>query len=93
MFPIMGPILLRRPMLYPDELRAHLLLMQILNGRGRGIRTPDPLLPKQMRYQPALYPDKLHQKTLKCSRLRGQNDIEPGLPCQLLFGENKIKKL
>ena len=26
-------------------------------GRGRGIRTPDPLLPKQMRYQTALYPD------------------------------------
>ncbi len=28
------------------------------NGRGEGIRTPDPLLPKQMRYQTALRPDK-----------------------------------
>ena len=26
-------------------------------GRGREIRTPDPLLPKQMRYQAALCPD------------------------------------
>ena len=29
----------------------------ICNGRGGGIRTPDPLLPKQMRYQTALRPD------------------------------------
>ena len=27
-----------------------------LDGRGRGIRTPDILLPKQARYQTALYP-------------------------------------
>ena len=27
------------------------------NGRGGEIRTPDPLLPKQMRYQTALRPD------------------------------------
>ncbi len=27
------------------------------DGRGGGIRTPDPLLPKQMRYQTALRPD------------------------------------
>ena len=27
------------------------------NGRGRGIRTLDILLPKQARYQAALYPD------------------------------------
>jgi hypothetical protein len=26
-------------------------------GRGGGIRTPDPLLPKQMRYQTALRPE------------------------------------
>ena len=30
----------------------------IYAGRGGGIRTPDPLLPKQMRYQTALRPDK-----------------------------------
>ena len=29
-----------------------------LHGRGGGIRTPDPLLPKQMRYQTALRPDR-----------------------------------
>ena len=28
------------------------------NGRGKGIRTPDILLPKQARYRTALYPDK-----------------------------------
>jgi hypothetical protein len=42
---------LRRPVLYPVELQAQI-------GRGRGIRTPDILLPKQARYQTALYPDK-----------------------------------
>ena len=38
------------------------------NGRGREIRTPDILLPKQARYQTALYPDSLHQ--LRCSSER-----------------------
>src|SRR5690606_29086109 len=42
---------LRRPVLYPVELRAQ-------GGRGRGIRTPDILLPKQARYQTALYPER-----------------------------------
>ena len=32
------------------------LTMRCRNGRGRGIRTPDILLPKQARYQTALYP-------------------------------------
>ncbi|KTD01991.1 hypothetical protein Lgee_0787 [Legionella geestiana] len=41
---------LRRPMLYPDELRTQ------KTGRGGGIRTPDILLPKQARYQAALHP-------------------------------------
>ena len=31
------------------------------NGRGREIRTPDILLPKQARYQTALYPEKTVQ--------------------------------
>jgi hypothetical protein len=30
-------------------------------GRGRGIRTPDPLLPKQMRYQTAPCPVPTHR--------------------------------
>ena len=41
-------------MLYPIELRAPLKI-----GRGREIRTPDILLPKQARYQTALYPDSM----------------------------------
>ena len=31
--------------------------LRLRNGRGGGIRTPGPLLPKQMRYQAALRPD------------------------------------
>ena len=57
---------LRRPMLYPVELRAlqereldykTRSVQSNQTGRGRGIRTPDILLPKQARYQTALYPD------------------------------------
>ena len=56
---------LRRPVLYPVELRApgrNCALkpceprLHQADGRGRGIRTPDILLPKQARYQTALYP-------------------------------------
>ena len=48
-------------MLYPVELRApyemeYLQMAQEI-GRGREIRTPDILLPKQARYQTALYPE------------------------------------
>ena len=42
-------------MLYPIELRALRLVTK--NGRGGEIRTPDPLLPKQLRYQAALHPE------------------------------------
>ena len=45
---------LRRPMLYPTELRAVRFLPK--RGRGEGIRTPDILLPKQARYRTALRP-------------------------------------
>ena len=59
-------------MLYPVELRAQTrgersyfppVTLKTLNyknfnsGRGGGIRTHDPLLPKQMRYQAALRPE------------------------------------
>ena len=60
-------------MLYPVELRARSLRLSpvpasgirlvidiylgLKSGRGREIRTPDILLPKQARYQTALYPD------------------------------------
>jgi hypothetical protein len=53
-------------MLYPVELRAPKPELcteaagtssgRESDGRGRGIRTPDILLPKQARYQTALYP-------------------------------------
>lgn len=33
------------------------LAYRFFDGRGREIRTPDPLFPKQMRYQAALLPD------------------------------------
>ena len=49
---------LRRRMLYPTELRARIQEEKWREiGRGREIRTPDILLPKQARYQTALYPD------------------------------------
>ena len=44
-------------MLYPAELRAHSSsLTGNPAGRGRRIRTADPLLPKQLRYQTAPCP-------------------------------------
>ena len=42
---------------HPLVPRSNLLKGKRLDGRGGGIRTPDPLLPKQMRYQTALRPD------------------------------------
>ena len=39
------------------------LIYLILFGRGERIRTSDPLLPKQMRYQTALRPDEARHST------------------------------
>ena len=36
---------------------CHMAIVKKVNGRGEVIRTPDPLLPKQMRYQAALRPE------------------------------------
>jgi hypothetical protein len=33
-------------------------VLDLLDGRGRGIRTPGPLLPKQVLYQAELCPDR-----------------------------------
>lgn len=44
------------------------LYISCRSGRGREIRTPDILLPKQARYQTALYPD------LPCFGLPPQQD-------------------
>ena len=40
-------------------------------GRGRGIRTPDPLLPKQMRYQTAPCPARSRPRSGRESYVRG----------------------
>ena len=61
---------LRRPMLYPAELRAHILKVASSHqptGRGSRIRTCDPLLPKQMRYQTAPCPDMPRQRAAHVS--------------------------
>ena|GEM_PF-5889125 len=34
---------------------------KLRSGRGREIRTPDPLVPNQMRYQTALCPDLIRE--------------------------------
>jgi hypothetical protein len=69
-------------MLYPTELRAQNQGICPLqpdeqngykeNGRGREIRTPDILLPKQARYQTALYPDIKTLRPAKSASLRGR---------------------
>ena len=41
---------------------AGLLAAFVLVGRGGGIRTRDPLLPKQMRYQAALRPSRMSER-------------------------------
>jgi hypothetical protein len=46
-----------------------------LNGRGGGIRTPDPLLPKQMRYQTALRPDAFSLSHRGCRAPQNVRDI------------------
>ena len=50
--------LLRRQVLYPTELRAE--AAHEMNGRSDRIRTYDPLVPNQMRYQTAPHSDVLY---------------------------------
>ncbi len=59
---------LRRPLLYPVELRAlkdKAFKFALIVGRSRGIRTPDPLVPNQMRYQTALYSESIKSAHFK----------------------------
>ena len=57
---------LRRLLLYPTELRAEIKQKRprkgpfLMCGRGDRIRTYDPLVPNQMRYQTALRPEVRH---------------------------------
>ena len=77
---------LRRLLLYPTELRAEHTKKGSqkepfsLNGRGDRIRTYDPLVPNQMRYQTALRPEDLHSNLNSC---RGNHDA--------LYCLNRIK--
>lgn len=43
-------------------------ILRDIDGRGREIRTPDPLVPNQMRYQAALCPDEVGWKYTVSSR-------------------------
>ena len=64
-------------MLYPVELQAlHLVLYCYKNGRGGEIRTPDPLLPKQLRYQAALHPDSVFSRAMLRSSTLKVNDLD-----------------
>ena len=47
------------------------------SGRADRIRTCDPLLPKQMRYQAALRPDRLPSGTAERRRSKGQYSALP----------------
>src|SRR5580692_5699937 len=65
---------------HPLVPRSNLLKRKRLDGRGGGIRTPDPLLPKQMRYQAALRPDvllRLYRESKSWSR-SGEIGMEQG---------------
>ena len=53
-------------------------------GRGGGIRTPDPLLPKQLRYQAALHPDKDYSRAML--RSSGQK-VNAKMRKSALFGD------
>jgi hypothetical protein len=55
--------------------------LNFIIGRGREIRTPDPLVPNQMRYQTALYPD---IPKSRCPRRR-RNNTPMRLLSQTLF--------
>ena len=56
------------------------LILQVtllfFNGRGGGIRTPDPLLPKQMRYQAALRPDDLYRLYRESEWVNAERGLE-----------------
>ena len=57
--------------------RRHKDAFFIKYGRGRGIRTPDILLPKQARYRTALYPGMCNEKPLHIDIMRQQNYCLP----------------
>src|SRR5450830_1346539 len=54
-------------------------------GRGGGIRTPDPLLPKQMRYQAALRPDSIDYPTSAVLIAGTANGELPTAYCELFL--------
>ncbi len=62
-------------------------------GRGGGIRTPDPLLPKQLRYQAALHPEIIishdELRTRKCYVGCAPASIKAGLKHVKRFDRNR----
>ena len=47
-------------------------------GRSRVIRTLDPLLPKQVRYQAALYSVRIATRDVDCGTFRGTQSVAMG---------------
>ena len=63
----------RRMVNYQAKLLLRRKYDKTKNGRGREIRTPDILLPKQARYQAALYPEYLHTISVRQGIIRRQS--------------------
>ncbi len=55
-------------------------------GRGREIRTPDILLPKQARYQTALYPDSIHPPDTRSELQDNLHPLKPQVKGAQLYG-------
>src|ERR1700758_5479130 len=68
---------------HPSVTRSKVLIGKRLDGRGGGIRTPDPLLPKQMRYQTALRPDAVVDCTKRGSGSEWRTGMDSGAECQV----------
>ena len=62
----------------PNSASPNACLTARRGGRGRGIRTPDTLLPKQVRYQAALYPAALDPPVRASAPRKGRRWYERG---------------
>ncbi len=55
-----------------ERMSTESVQLRLGDGRGRGIRTPDILLPKQARYQTALYPERSVTRPLGAGTARSR---------------------
>ena len=62
-------LLVRSQTLYPTELRAQTFTSILQDGPRGSIRTSDPLVPGQVRYQAALHTDKTLVPTIRIERI------------------------